>query len=289
MVGKGGSDAWLRQSAMSVRKRVRATRHLIVLAAFCVLTACESVELFDDRSDIERTWGEAVVALPPAGPEGPVLAKMGDRQMRKQVARYGRDVRLPVILYMHGCTGIGNFKFFERLAKAGFGVIVPDSLARRFRPLQCDPKNKTGGFNRFVYDFRQTEIAYALDRIAALDWVDRGNLFLVGTSEGGVATALYRGKEFRARVITQWTCHGAAIVEGIAAPPHVPVLSIVKAGDPWYGTDRTYGQQGHCGKFMNGRPHSRSIVIGGEARHDVYDSTENVETIVRFLLERRNG
>ena len=286
---------------MSVRNRVLAARrlpalrhfpalrHVIVLAAVCVLTACENIELLDDRSDIERTWGEAVVALPPAGPEGPVLAKMGDRQMRKQIARYGRDVRLPVVLYMHGCTGIGNFKFFERLAKAGFVVIVPDSLARRFRPLQCDPKTKTGGFNRFVYDFRQTEIAYALDRIAALDWADRGNLFLVGTSEGGVATALYRGKEFRARVITQWTCHGAAIVEGIAAPPHVPVLSIVKGGDPWYGTDRTYGQKGHCGKFMNGRPHSQSIVIGGEAIHDVYDSPENVELIVRFLLERRHG
>jgi len=274
---------------LAARHLLLAARQYITLIALCGLLACQSVELLDDRSDIERTWGEAVVALPPVGPQGPVIAKMGDRSMHKQIRNYGRDVRLPVVLYMHGCTGIGNFAFFERLAKAGFVVIVPDSLARRFRPLQCNPETKTGGFNRFVYDFRQTEIAYALDRITELNWVDRGNLFLVGTSEGGVATALYRGHEFRARVITQWTCHGAAIVEGIAAPPNIPILSIVTAGDPWYGANRTYGQQGHCGKFMVGRPVSRSIVIGGKARHDVYDSPENVEMIVRFLTEQKNG
>ena len=74
---------------MSVRNRVLAARrlpalrhfpalrHVIVLAAVCVLTACENIELLDDRSDIERTWGEAVVALPPAGPEGPVPRQDG--------------------------------------------------------------------------------------------------------------------------------------------------------------------------------------------------------------------
>ena len=265
-------------------------RNWLVIMVFGLLAACESAPVFDNRSDIERTWDEAVVALPPAGPGGPILTKIGDRKYRKQITRCGDGVRLPVVLYMHGCTGIGNFLFFERLAKAGFAVIVPDSMARRFRPLQCDPKTQTGGFNLYVYDFRQTEIAYALHRMARLGWVDHNkNLFLVGTSEGGVATALYKGHEFRARVITQWTCNGAAKVEGIDAPPDVPVLAIVKAGDPWYGTDRTRGQRGHCGDFMDGRPGSRSIVIGGDAEHDVYDSEENLELIVRFLVGRRGG
>ena len=62
-----------------VVRRLPALRQLIMLAVICVLTTCENVELLDDRSDIERTWGEAVVALPPAGPEGPIFAKMGDR------------------------------------------------------------------------------------------------------------------------------------------------------------------------------------------------------------------
>lgn len=274
-----------------MRKSVRTVRGraLVATMALGLLAGCENVAWFGGRSDIESTWDEAVVALPPAGSAGPVITGMNEREMRERITRYGHGVRLPTVLYMHGCTGIGNFAFFERLAKAGFAVVVPDSLARRFRPLQCDPEMQTGGFNRFVYDFRQTEIAFALDRMSALDWVDRDNLFLVGTSEGGVAAALYRGHEFRARVITQWTCHGAAIVEGIAAPPHIPVLAIVKSRDPWYGADRTRGQQGHCGEFMDGRPRSQSVVVEGEAAHDVYDSAENVEMIVRFLTEEKGG
>lgn len=279
------------QRAASMRRRGLAapSRVLFVVVTLYLLAACESTDLFDDRSDIERTWGEAIVALPPVGPSGPVIARMDDRAMRKQLALYGHDVRLPVVLYMHGCTGIGNYAFFERMAKAGFVVIVPNSLARKFRPLQCDPETQTGGYNLYVYDFRQVEIAYALHRMAELDWVDRNNLFLAGTSEGGVATALYKGHEFRARVITQWTCNGAPKVEGIGGPVEIPVLAIVKAGDPWYGTQRTRGQQGHCGQFMDGRPHSRSIVIRGEAEHDVFDSPENVGLIIRFLTERKSG
>ncbi len=273
-------------------RRPRRTARARALAAAAVLglaAGCQGAAPPGGRSDIERTWEGAVVALPSAGSAGPLLTGMDAPGMRARIARLGRGVRLPTVLYMHGCTGIGNFAFFERLAGAGFAVIVPDSMARRFRPLQCDPETRTGGFNRFVYDFRQAEISFALHRMSALDWVDRGNLFLVGASEGGVAAALYRGGEFRARVVTQWTCRGAAVVEGLAAPPHVPVLAVVKAGDPWYGAGRARGQRGHCGEFMDGRPRSRSIVLAGDARHDVYDSAETVETIVRFLVEQRNG
>ena len=288
-MGEYGTNADIEYDPVTTRFDIMVIGRCVTLIGLLMASACENVELLDDHSDIERTWRKAVIALPPARSESPVIARMNDRQMREQIAQYGSRVRFPVVLYMHGCTGIGNFLFFKRLAEAGFVVIVPDSLARRFRPLQCDPETKMGGYNRFVYEFRQTEIAYALDQMAKIDWVDHGNLFLVGTSEGGVATALYRGHEFRARVITQWTCNGAPIVEGIAAPIHVPILSIVKSEDPWYSTDRTRGQQGHCGQFMDSRPNSQSIVIGGEARHDVYDSFENVELIVRFLTGHRNG
>lgn len=110
-------------------------------------------------------------------------------------------------------------RVFRRLADAGFVVIAPDSLARRYRPLQCDPKTQTGGYNLFVYDFRQAEINYAVQRLLEMPWVASGNMFLVGTSEGGVATALYRGDEFRARVVTQWTCSGRSIVDNKPCHP----------------------------------------------------------------------
>ena len=191
------------------------------------------------------------------------------------------------MVYLHGCTGLRNRDFLKRLASAGFAVIAPNSFARRHRPLQCDPDSRTGGYNLFVYDFRLAEISYALGRIGELGWVDANNLFLVGASEGGVAAALYRGDEFKARVIAQWTCNGAPIVRGIAAPASEPILAIVHIDDPWYAPERTQGQTGDCGQFMAGRPSSRSIVIRGQGGHDVFKEPTNVEAIVAFLGRHR--
>ena len=68
---------------------------------------------------------------------------------------------------------------------------------RVWRPMQCDPKTLTGGYNMFVFDFRMAEISYSLERLWLLPWVDHDRLALMGTSEGGVASALYRGNEFK--------------------------------------------------------------------------------------------
>ena len=122
--------------------------------------------------------------LPAGKLAAPIAAKMGSRRIERW--RNSREVgsKFPAVIYMHGCTGFGDTRLLETLARAGFVVIAPDSMARRYRPLQCDPKTRTGGQNLFVYDFRQAEISYALERIRSLDWVDRDGLFLVGVSEG---------------------------------------------------------------------------------------------------------
>jgi dienelactone hydrolase len=249
-----------------------------------LLSACKApIPLIDPRPDIELTWAEAKVALPPfRSGEDVLLANLEDNAVKERLAGLPRQAVLPVILYAHGCTGIGNGFFFKALARAGYVVIAPDSMARRYRPLQCDPKTQTGGYNRFVYDFRLTEISFALDRLKRLSWVDRRKVFLIGVSEGGVAAALYRGDEFRARVIAQWTCTGAPLVQGIFAPLDEPVLSIVRDADPWYDKSRTRNQRGDCGAFMRGRTNSQSIVLKGGG-HSILDEKENVRTILDFL------
>lgn len=251
-----------------------------------VLAACAEVVL-RGGSDLERTWSRAVVVVPPEDDQALLYTTMDDAALDRRLAARAPSRRWPVVLYLHGCTGIGNRAFLAALASAGFAVIAPDSMARKFRPLQCNPRDKTGGFNLYVYEFRLSEIAYALDRMRALDWVDRRNLFLIGTSEGGVATALYRGAEFQGRVIAQWTCNGAPIVRGIAAPPGEPILAMVRADDPWYDPARTQGQRGHCGEFMGARPGSDSIVLARKAGHNVFEDPANVRTILSFLERNR--
>ena len=255
---------------------------LRLVPCLAVLAGC-GLSLERD-ADLERTFDRAVVASPAARADDVHIGTADD------LARLDADARrYAVVLYLHGCTGIGNFTFMRALAGAGYVVVAPDSLARRFRPLQCDPRTNTGGHNLFVYDFRGAEISYALQRLRGYRWVDWSNLFLVGTSEGGVAAALYRGDEFRARVITQWTCVGAPLVRGIDAPPETPILAIVRGHDPWYDPARTTGQRGDCGLFMAGRPGSRSIVLDGSASHDVFKSPDIVREILRFLQANRAG
>lgn len=261
----------------------------VAILPLLVLAACGAVSPSDSRSDLARTWDGATLVLPPLGGTPIQLARMDQSAFGDPASARGAARRLPTVIYLHGCTGLGDLDFLKRLAAAGFAVIAPDSFARRYRPLQCDPKSKTGGHNLFVYEFRLAEIAFAVQRAVELAWVDRRNLFLIGSSEGGVAAALYRGDEFNARVIAQWTCNGAAIVRGIAAPPGEPILAIVHRDDPWYAANRTRGQGGDCGNFMGRQPTSRSIVLTGSGGHDVFKDPSNVATILAFLNRHRRS
>ena len=284
-----------RHESYSLRVGMRRFARLaLVGAAALVLAGCVpgmageggssgDVGPTEGGSDIAQTFDNAVVVLP--GPDGgaPLVTRMNAPELKARLAR-GPKLSYPTILYMHGCNGVGSVKVLRALAERGFAVIAPDSFARRYRPLQCSAWRQSGGRNVFVYDFRQTEISYALHRIEGTPWVDRRRMFLYGSSEGGLATAIYRGYAFRARVVTQWTGHGSPLVRGLMAQPNEPVLTIVRADDPWYSASRTPGQAGHCGVFIGKRSRSRSVVLEGGGGHDVYGNPRTIPLIADFLV-----
>ncbi len=265
----------------------RAALRAALLAGLLVLAACEG-SLTLTTPDIERTWSEAIIVLPtdPATAT-PLVARLSSTLVERRLGAIAAQTRLPVAIYLHGCTGAGNLNFLKELAATGIVVVAPDSFARRYRPLQCDPRTKTGGRNLFVYDFRLAELTYALERLGEAPWADLNNLFLVGNSEGGVAAALFRGDVFNARVITQWTCQGAPLVRGIAAPEGTPILAIVRENDPFYDARNTPEQHGHCGAYLTGRPASRSVVLAAGEVHDVYNEPTAVQTILDFIGRNR--
>jgi len=254
-----------------------------LVAFICAALVGCSTALVERRSDLELTWEKAVVVWPGDRGLAPTVARMESRSF----ARWREVQRVrgswPVVVYMHGCTGIGRFDFLRELAHRGFVVVAPDSMARGYRPLQCDPNSLTGGYNLFVYDFRQAEISYAVQKLLAIPWVDQRRLFLIGISEGGVAAALYRGDEFRARVVAQWTCAGRSVVRGIAGPRDTPVLSIVGSSDPWYASKRAPNQGGDCGRFMSDRPGSQSLLVSLPRTHNVLFHRPSVDAIINFL------
>lgn len=246
---------------------------------------------FDGESDIERTWSQALVVLPPAGPgREPAVERLRASGLAQPLRSGPRRTRLPLVLYLHGCDGLGDLPLMKELAQRGYAVIAPDSFARRYRPLQCDTARRQGGQNRFVYDFRLTELTFALERLDGLDWIDYRNLFLIGSSEGGVAAALFRGQVFNARVIGQWSCQGDPLVRGIAAPPNEPVLALLRQGDPYYDPRNTPAQLGDCGPFLVGRRDSQSVVLPPAAdplNHFVFDDSQALALVLAFLDRNR--
>jgi len=240
-------------------------------------------------NDLERTWVHALVAMPSEKARESHYFRMDTDKGRKILGNY-RGEKLPVLVYLHGCTGFSkrDRKFIRKIAERGFLVIAPDSMARAYRPRQCDPDSKRGGLSPWVFDFRQAEINYAVDQLWEKPWADWNNLFLMGVSEGGAATALYRGDFFRARIITQWTCQGAPLIRGLEAQPDVPVLAIVQRNDPWYQNKRT-DQRGDCGAYFGIRSGSKSIILEDGKKHNVLKSAGVFEEVMEFLRENIGG
>ncbi|MBT3395995.1 MAG: hypothetical protein HOB82_01400 [Alphaproteobacteria bacterium] len=234
-------------------------------------------------SDIELTWANAVVVLPALSADDVLVSTMNSPAMTDRVALLAEGEALPVALYMHGCTGIGGLDFLRKLADEGFAVVAPNSFARSYRPLQCDPETQSGGYNLFVYDFRLAEISFALEKLWFAEWADWNRMVLAGASEGAVAVALYRGDEFNGRVIAQWTCNGAPVVAGIDAPMDEPIFAVVGADDPWYANLAEGEEREDCSKFFDGRPGSRSEIVFKPEAHDVFENAAMVETMVYFL------
>jgi dienelactone hydrolase len=263
--------------------------HIVsALAAALSLAACASdLTPASKMSDLELTWYQAQSAVPETLGGG--IAFLSEPSRKERLESAGR--KFPVVVYMHGCTGIGDSdrNLMRTLAKAGYVVVAPNSMARKYRPLQCASWNKEGGFNLFVFDFRQEEINFALQQMAGNAWADWDNLFIVGVSEGGLAAAHFRGGLFKARVITQWTCHGSTWVRGIDGPEDTPVLAVVRKDDPWYNS-ASGKQKGDCSAYFGDkRPGSESIVLEEGKGHDVIDDEGVAQRIVQFLGRYRKG
>ena len=275
-------------------KRLFHWPQCLLLSAFflsaCAIDGLNSSEflnpssLTESGSDIARTFTNATVLLPPTKFRDVTVGRLSERPVQRWLAAEGALRKLPVLVYMHGCTGLQDHGVLKRFARLGFVVIAPNSFARKFRPLQCRPSRQTGGENIFIFDFRLSELSYATHKLRRLPWVDLERMILLGGSEGGVAAALYRGNDFRGRIIAQWTCQGHPFIRGIAAPVNEPILAVVRKHDPWYDRTRTRGQEGDCGSYFGDRPRSESLVLEGPPKHTVLENDNALAAMVNFAV-----
>ena len=243
---------------------------------------------WSDPAEMERAWQAALVRIPE--PDGGFLsttiAALG------QGGSQPRGV-WPTVIYMHGCSGIwpGTLTRINFLARNGYAVIAPASFARLKYPRSCRPETHEGGLYRPILGMRQHDAGHAIASAKGLPWVDSGNVFLMGLSEGGITTATFARYNspphaVQARVVEGWTCQsGWPEQAGINAPRTEPVLTLVGARDPWF---QNPWNQGSCRPFLDGSNGSRSVVYDTgylQSRHELLEDAGVQRTVLEFLRQ----
>ncbi len=187
--------------------------------------------------------------------------------------------KFPAVLYLHGCNGVGNGgrKDGTFLSSQGYAVFMPRSLARDRAP-SCDPESKKSGLIPEIRAYRQQEIAYSLDRIRELPFIDQNKLILMGHSEGCAAVLHNKSDAFQLFIASGCHCKRT----GIRLPKDKPLLIYRSENDPWSKV-----RDNNCLPIIDGRPEgSRSLLLPGDA-HWAGDHTEVRAAILEML--RRYG
>ncbi len=240
---------------------------------------------WSDPVEIRRTWDAASVRIP-GGHSGIIKTTM--RDVEKIDLKQGK--KFPLVIYLHGCSGIwkGTFRRIDFLAENGYAVIAPISLARKKYPKSCDVKKHQGGLYRPTLKMRQYDAGYAIVQAKKLNWVDSNNVFLMGLSQGGITTATFHSDDpaasVNARIVEGWTCHaGWKEYRGINAPESEPVLTLVGENDPWF---QKRWNRGDCGEYLSRTNGSFSVVYRTgklRNRHELLESEQVQQLVLKFL------
>ena len=205
-----------------------------------VFSATAHAEAPEAKTDVAVSWQKGIAYVP-----GKIFTT--------SPAEISTEQRHPVVLYLHGCSGIGptDQRWGSFLKDLGYIVIQPDSL-KRDRPRSCDPVAKKARLFNGVHSMRREEVNFAREQIAKSAWADHENVFLMGHSEGGVAVSQTMRGDFRGAVISGWHCGW-----GLTTVRSIPVLAIDHESDPWYpGVPG-----GGCANYFGDRLDSKMITL----------------------------
>lgn len=178
-------------------------------------------------------------------------------------------VRLPAVIYLHGCTGFyAGRRFVTYFLDQGFAVFAPNSFARPGREELCGKGDVDDRISQ-----RREELKHALSKVREIEWVDSSRLVLVGFSMGGLAASSWEGTEFMAHVLLGYDC---GYVGGSPdAPLEIPVLNLVGSDDHW-----GYGK----GCFISDkRPKGSKLVIVQGGDHAMLNSEIPRLAVTEFL------
>ena len=213
---------------------------------------------------IEKSWEQSIVFIP-------------GNSWQKSIMRLQLDKKYPVVIYLHGCGGItrwNDIRWGQFISELGFVAILPDSFARPGRVSNCDPSAQLPTF-RFLMaiPYREQEIAYAMNELKKLPWVDTKNIYFMGHSEGANTLARTQIEGIRGIVLSSGFCF-----TGISFEQGVPGLVITFSDDPWHR-----GAKSRCAEGRSDGSITAINLLG--SGHDTFDQPEVRQGVAKFLRE----
>ncbi|MGM0518573.1 MAG: dienelactone hydrolase family protein [Campylobacterota bacterium] len=191
------------------------------------------------------------------------------------------------VFFMHGSAGLKKGTVYRKwLVNQGFIFFAPNSFKVQKRPTYETPA-KLKKYEK-VHTFRQAEIHYCYERLSELNFIDTKKLFLMGNSEGGLAAAAYKGKEFKGRVITAYSCENGYYSKDfkIGASKSEPILNIIGTHDEFFSNEskptKKYEVQGHCTDALRKYPNAKVIILP-QTKHDITTNIYVKNDILNFL------
>ena len=225
----------------------------------------------------------ALLALPAQATGGTVFTG------RLTAAPKDTRAKVPVVLFLHGSSGLGLAAIGEWQAwLAGFGIasIAPDSMALPQRLTYKSPIDKAT--YEKVHALRASEVGIALAALRTLPWVDPSRVVLAGTSEGGVPVARDPGA-WAGRMIFSWSCEDNYFVEQHrTATIAEPVLNVMSATDVFFSPSNAWlgnaQAKGHCGAALKDHKAATIVLIPG-APHTLLNLPQARQAVRAWLLE----
>ncbi|QKJ24267.1 hypothetical protein [Poseidonibacter lekithochrous] len=244
--------------------------------------------IVDTYDDFSKTYKSAFIGIPKGfgGLEEDYFGTL--KKFKKLYPNFKAKNKIPTVLFMHGSAGLNKgVKYREWIVKeAKFIFFAPNSFIVKNRPTYETP-TKLANYEK-VHKFRQAEIHYNLEKLQKISFIDINNIFLMGNSEGGLAAASFKGREFKGRIITAYSCENSYYSKNfeIGANKDEPFLNIIGTHDQYFANEakatEDHEVQGHCTKALMKHKNAKVIILP-QTKHDITTNIYVKDDIINFL------
>lgn len=247
----------------------------------------EIISTQKEYTNIEDTYKYAFIGIPKGfgGLKKPYFGTLN--KFKKKYPDFSAKEKISTILFIHGSKGLGKGEAYRKwIVEAGFIFFAPNSFKVENRPTYTTPA-KLKDYEK-VHKLRQDEIQFNLKKLKNISFIDKKHLFLMGNSEGGLAAAAYKGRAFKGRIITAYSCENGYYSKDfkLGVKKCEPFLNIIGTQDEYFGKDskpnKKHKVSGNCTQALL-KYRKAKVVLLPQTKHDITTNIYVKEDIVSFL------